>query len=252
MKRLLPLVLLVFLIVGAVSAEAAGATVGVGDDVSYPQCGKALPTGQAFGIVGVNGGLANDFNNCFGTELAWAQSSTGTTAQPKAQLYVNTANPGDVKPPVADWPSSSSSADPYGICTGGDDAPCSWEYGFERASADVSFAGSGTYNWWLDVETVNSWTSSTTKNRADLEGMVYGFAHAGGSVGVYSTASQWKVIVGTVAAGSPLAGLASWLPGARTQAGATGNCKLAPLTVGGRVTLTQWTRGGVDRDHSCV
>src|SRR5688572_8904768 len=30
----------------------------VGVDVSYPQCGGPLPTGQAFAIVGVNGGSA--------------------------------------------------------------------------------------------------------------------------------------------------------------------------------------------------
>ena len=75
---------------------------------------------------------------------------------------------------------------------------------------------------------------------------------AGGSVGLYSTASQWKAIVGTVATSTPLAGLASWLPGARTQQGATRNCKLAPLTIGGRVTLTQWTTAGSDHDHSCT
>jgi hypothetical protein len=251
MKVLLPLGLFAGLLVAGAAADAVAATT-VGYDVSYPQCGRTLPTGQAFALVGVNGGLANDFNSCFGSELAWAQSSTGTTSQPKAQLYVNTANPGDVTPVVADWPSSSISADPYGTCTGADDTACSWEYGYERASADVSFAGSGSFDWWLDVETVNSWTSSTTKNRADLEGMAYGFTHTGGSVGIYSTSSQWKAIVGTVATATPLAGLASWLPGARTQTGATRNCKLAPLTVGGKVTLTQWTTSGIDHDHSCV
>lgn len=252
MTRLPALVLLALLLVAAAAPATARAATAVGYDVSYPQCGKALPFGQAFGIVGVNGGLANDFNTCFRTELSWAESSAGTTSQPKAQLYVNTANPGDVTPVVADWPSSSISADPYGTCTGADDAACSWQYGYERATADVSFAGSGAYTWWLDVETANSWTSSTTKNRADLEGMAYELTSSGGSVGLYATASQWKAITGTVGSGSPLAGLASWLPGARTQSGATSNCKLAPLTTGGRVVLTQWTRSGVDRDHSCI
>ena len=41
-----------------------------GNDISWPQCGGSYPAGQAFGIVGVNGGRANDQNPCFGSELA--------------------------------------------------------------------------------------------------------------------------------------------------------------------------------------
>src|SRR5215471_9385169 len=53
-----------------------------GNDLSYPQCGTAFPAGPAFGIVGVNCGLANDLNPCLGptssypsyrqAELYWA------------------------------------------------------------------------------------------------------------------------------------------------------------------------------------
>jgi len=39
-----------------------------GNDVSYPQCGKTLPSGQAFGIVAVNEGLANNTNPCLAAE----------------------------------------------------------------------------------------------------------------------------------------------------------------------------------------
>ncbi|MEO8282285.1 MAG: hypothetical protein ABI568_02585 [Pseudarthrobacter sp.] len=81
------------LVLHAFPAEAATAP-GPGNDVSWPQCGKALPKGQTFGIVGVNNGLANTSNPCLATELSWAGSSTGAAGQPKAALYVNTANPG--------------------------------------------------------------------------------------------------------------------------------------------------------------
>src|SRR5258708_3621786 len=100
------------------SASAGpAATSTVGHDISYPQCGKTFPSKPAFGIVGVNGGLANDLNPCLGptsaypsykqSELYWAVSAaTGSTTQPKASLYLNTADPGNLYngKPIADWP----------------------------------------------------------------------------------------------------------------------------------------------------
>jgi hypothetical protein len=104
------------------AASAGPATTSAnGNDVSYPQCGKTFPSRPAFGIVGVNGGLANDLNPCLGpssayrsykqSELYWAVSAaTGSTAQPKASLYLNTADPGNLYngKPVADWPKSGA------------------------------------------------------------------------------------------------------------------------------------------------
>ena len=66
----------------------------LGNDISYPQCSKVWPSAQAFGIVGINGGLANTTNNCLVNQLSWSLRSTGITNQVKSQLYVNTANPG--------------------------------------------------------------------------------------------------------------------------------------------------------------
>src|SRR5690348_4585849 len=51
--------------VGTPAAAANAAqqgSVSAGSDVSYPQCGKTLPSGQAFGIVAVNEGLPNNTN----------------------------------------------------------------------------------------------------------------------------------------------------------------------------------------------
>ena len=46
--------------VTAYAAQQRG--IPAGRDVSYPQCGKTLPSGQAFGIAAVNEGLANTTN----------------------------------------------------------------------------------------------------------------------------------------------------------------------------------------------
>ena len=76
--------------------DAGSSTSAIGYDISYPQCGKRIKNG-AFGIVGVNGGVATKPNPCFAEQLKWAYASTNTVAsQDRAQLYINTANPGEV------------------------------------------------------------------------------------------------------------------------------------------------------------
>jgi hypothetical protein len=235
-----------------------------GNDVSYPQCGKTLPSSQAFGIVGVNDGLANNTNPCLATEIAWAQKSSGGTSQPRASLYVNTADPGNLG--VADWPNSNTdpvtknddtNLDPWGQCTGGDDQACAWQYGWNMAVLDAQIrvvSNPGGYKWWLDVETGNSWESGATglqNNDADLEGMVAYFQSIGSTVGIYSTGNQWGQIAGTVSSGSSLYALTNWIPGARTLSQAKSKCSSTPLTGGGKVTATQWT-SSIDGDYSCA
>lgn len=91
----------------AAAAHAAQqARVRAGNDVSYPQCGTMFPSGQAFGVVAVNEGLPNNTNPCLEDEISWAQFSVGGTRQPKASLYVNTADPGNHG--VTDWPASNT------------------------------------------------------------------------------------------------------------------------------------------------
>ena len=278
MRNLLRPVLVVALAVAAavlvLPGVASAATTTVGFDVSYPQCGTTLPAARAFGIVGVNGGIATSANTCLSQQLTWASKSSGAVAaQPKAQLYLNTANPGQVTPTVGTWPKAGST--PYGTCRGANDQACSWQYGWERAhNSVVSFfkpaataahlsSLPSSYRWWLDVETDNSWqTGSTTalkaaaqaRNRATLEGMTAYLTSApqSATVGIYSTGSQWGQIVGTVPTTSNLAKKNSWLASGSTSAtSAAALCKSAPLTPGGRVALAQYVQSGLDHDTSC-
>jgi hypothetical protein len=269
MRRLLVFVVAVGLtFTPAVAAQARPAATLTGNDISFPQCGKTYPSGQAFAIVGVNRGKASNFNPCFSaangyaSEWAWAQTSTGLVkSQAPAQLYVNTGNPGDVLAQynVTDWPTSGDT--PYGTCSGTwtDNAACSWEYGYERASADITFVGTAGVGaagkkWWLDIETVNSWTSDFSKNRASLEGMAYRLKQAGATVGIYSTSGAWSSLFGSgaVPAASPLYSLAEWRPGARTLSQAASNCSLAPFEPSGGVELTQYVTTHLDYDYSCL
>lgn len=229
----------------------------VGNDVSWPQCGKTLPRGQAFGIVGVNNGLANNTNPCLATQLKWAAGSKGGTLQPKVALYVNTANPelaGSWWPKSNDYGGSTVS-NPYGNCDGTQTTACAYMYGYAKAYDDANIrgvSGPSGYLWWLDVESVNSWSANKAANAADLEGMAAYFLSIGADVGLYSTTYQWGQIVGAVTAGSNLYSLKSWIPGATTLAQAKTNCAATPLTDGGKVALTQYLPRSSDYDYSCL
>jgi hypothetical protein len=300
----------------AAAPAGAAPSPATGNDVSYPQCQSHFPTGAAFGVVGVDDGIANVVNPCLTAEIAWAGGTSGTAAssyattpQPRAQLYVNTADPGDVYngQPIADWPSNNvgGGTDPYGACTttvvkighhktttvGQNSPACAWQYGWNAATKDAqTFFGNavsgqgaldqnaGDYPWWLDVETGNTWQSSSgglAMNDAVLEGMVTSFSTlrttggAAAAVGIYSTGYQWNQIAGgeTTVDGNwstlahatgpaPLDGQPDWVPGAISTAGADSTCTAnAAFTrtsaVNANVTLAQWVSGGVDGDVSC-
>lgn len=245
----------------------------------------------------MNDGLANNLNPCLGpdgggyitSELYWANTSSGSNAgsQPKAAVYVNTADPGSTyhHKRTADWPTAGTySGDPYsdsssgpGYCAGSDTQACAWEYGFAKAYQDGRWltgaanavnsslsqaglasvpTGPAAYQWWLDIETGNSWQSGSAgqlMNIADIQGMLAGLTVAGagsGSIGIYSTSSQWATIVGSPTNLGSLSGLPDWIPGASSLAGAQSACTLGSFT-SGVVAVTQWLGSPYDGDWAC-
>jgi hypothetical protein len=260
---------------GSLNLDAVGyfvdgsSGVGTGADVSYPQCGAALPADQAFGLVGVNGQLANTSNPCFTSQLSWAGRSAGGTAQPKAQLYVLFANP--TATAASAWPKSNSfkgyaPTNPYGKCSTRDggklqnSTACSYLYGYALGGDDATTRGvvnPGSFRWWIDVETQFSHQADTALNRAVLEGMVAGLQSGGATtIGFYSTGYQWKTVAGTVPTTSPLYGRASWIAiGPSTLAAAQKACSGTPLA-GGKIAMTQYVTAfgstQIDRDVSCT
>ncbi|MCY1695850.1 hypothetical protein [Curtobacterium sp. SL109] len=249
---------------------------GIGADLSWPQCtvsATTWPSDAAFGIVGVNDGLATTTNPCLADQLRWAAGSTGGTSQPTTQLYVNTANPGqafkdDPSLPRSSWPTSNT--DPhggkvvvparYGVCGGGTGGltslACSYVYGWNRAVQDLADRGvpaSTTYRWWLDAETDGSWQTDVTRNRATLEGMTDAFRASGATVGLYSSPGEWTQLFGTVPSSSQLWRLPTWrATGPSTLARAQAACSTAPFVGGGRVEMVQYVANGFDRNTSCV
>ncbi|MGW8430490.1 hypothetical protein ACWGJ9_05135 [Curtobacterium citreum] len=248
---------------------------GTGVDVSWPQCGKTIPSDQSFGIVGVNGEFGNQPNPCFSSQLAWAGDAVGGTAQPDVQLYSLFQNPGAVQ--ASAWPTSNTflgttvTGSPYGTCTpaaggaGQTTRACSYVYGYGRAATNVGFSGlstPGQYRWWLDVETGLSHQTDVTQNRAALEGMIAAYRKAGiTDLGLYSTGLQFQQVMGSVPTtgadgrASTIRPLPSWIAlGPTTLASAQAACSGTPL-VDGPIRMTQYVSSfagaEIDRDWSC-
>lgn len=241
--------------------KAPKAAVATGYDVSYPQCGTALPAQPTFGIVGVDGGRVLKPNPCLTALVTWAR----TAVDPAPAYYVNTANPG---PRVsAYWPAGQASPRPCATSyPANDSTDCAYDYGWNAASdafgrAVVAAAQAGAPDpasgtWWLDVETGNSWetlqyglTSAYAENdTAALQGMVDHLrSHGVQTVGAYSTSSQWTQITG----GATLGGLPVWYAGVGSLATAQSRCAPASSFTGGPVVLAQWASGGYDADWVC-
>jgi hypothetical protein len=284
MKKFLTILILSFFVIGAIPSavfaarpekagkpkppsDGGGTTEMVGYDISYPQCGRNLPTDHYFGIVGVNGGNAATANPCLADQLVWQSKARDGSNQSKLQLYVNTANPAQYS--LYDWKSWPKSGDtPYGLCTGANDIPCSWLYGWNRSiytegvfksAAESKGLNSNTsdYIWWLDVETMNSWQAGSSdalaRNHAAIEGFAAFYQSKNAKVGLYSTEYQWSEIVGkTIISEGNLVGLPNWRPSGASLSNAINNCGVSPLTTGGKIVLTQYVKKNLDHNHSCL
>jgi hypothetical protein len=241
-----------------------GGSTPTGYDISYPQCGGAFPSSVLFGIVGVNGGIVYSPNPCLGTgdgasELAWAEQYDG---QGDAILYANTADPG---PAVSThWPTGQMSPEPCDASQP-DSTACSYDYGWNAAANSYADAVAAYIQigessptatqtprpnqWWLDVESSNSWEANVVNNIADLQGAIAYLQSQGvGSLGIYTNASSWQSITGGDSV--DFASYLYWQPGSRRESTAQSYCGTFGVT-GGAVTYSQYSAGGFDADVRC-
>lgn len=203
----------------AASAVPASAAPVVGVDISFPQCGRPQPVPGAFGIVGVNNGRPFTANPCLAQEYRWALASG------IVEFYLNTANP--------------------------DGALGGYGYGFDAArdayATAMSQVNAGPgHQWWLDVETANSWSPDKAANTATLTGAIDFLRSRHVAVGIYSTRYQWGLITG----GASMPAVANWVPGARSAAEAPSFCSALRSFSGGPVVMAQYTTQ-FDYDYLC-
>ncbi|MGH9226425.1 MAG: hypothetical protein ACRD2W_22135 [Acidimicrobiales bacterium] len=231
-------------VTGLVLAPAfAAVPTGHGYDVSWPQCGRALPSDGDFRIVGVNGGKPYTDNDCLAAQYQWARGA------PAAAFYINTANPGTASSAV-DWYGQRS---PHTGCSPSNEAACAFNYGYHGARLAYDYAqgqtgGANRHSWWLDVETANSWSSNTDLNVASIVGAAQFFREHAVPVGVYSTDYQWRRITG----GFRMPDVPNWVAGARTGAEAASWCAPGSSFTGGPVNLIQWVQGDLDHNFACA
>ncbi len=250
------------LLAGRAPSAAAATDPNVGYDISYPQCNGTFPSGGGFGIVGVNGGRVYSPNPCLGagdgaSELSWAGMDAG--------LYANTGDPGPAL--STHWPNGQTSPQECNTATnpGSDTPQCHYDYGWNAAAdsyqdavnayVSLGWAQPGATRtpvanrWLLDVESANSWTTTTGLNVDALQGEADYLGSVGvAGVGFYAGSSNWQSITGgtTVFSGYP-----SWVPGAGTLTDAQSKCGGTGAS-GGPVALAQYLSSGFDGDYQCV
>ena len=246
LRRLLPIAA-VLSSAGALMANQVGAMAytsgSTGYDISYPQCGGPYPSG-GFGIVGVNGGYPFVYYNpCLNDQYSHTTN---------AALYINTGyDPSytqvDGKHSTAECVTQSATI------TGSSAHQAAWAVGCSEASRSIAYAtsqgASSPSSWWLDVETGNSWSSTDLSlNQYTIQGIVDTLLRqAPAAVGVYSTAYQWRTIVGNL----PVSGvLADWVATGSTSAGrARATCGTG--FSGRPVWFVQYLHAGFDTNYTC-
>lgn len=223
-----------------------------GNDISYPQCPSGgEPGGPAFGIVGVTGGRPFTANPCLPRQYVWALGSTSAN-QPHVGLYMNSANPGPDA--STNWPAAGGTTPR--ACDGSWSADCAYDYGWLSAqdafNRAIGVAGASTAHlpWWLDVESVNSWSSEMSVNTATLQGAIaFLQAQNVASLGVYSTSTDWEALIGPAGSNELFNGLANWRPGPSNPQDAPTWC--SRTVTGGRVKYVQFPNNGFDTDFAC-
>jgi hypothetical protein len=143
--------------------------------IPYPQCKSitSLPAHDSFDILGADGGRAFTPNMCLDQEYFWATSGTAATVS----FYSNTGNPGPTSSNGPKGQSANSFTCPsqknYRIGTTAYNN-CSYVYDWNAAEYSLDHAGAvagvAPTSWWLDIESANSWTRSTTANIDDIQG----------------------------------------------------------------------------------
>lgn len=235
MKRVLLSVTTLFasLVIFGGVAHAMGAytTGSTGYDVSYPNC-KAKAPGGSFGIVGVTGGLGFSQNPCLTKQAGWFKNLT---------LYVNTGYPGSSRGlDFQNFPKA---------CIATDLNCLAYNYGYNAGLYAIDYANSQNVHsttWWLDVETMNSWTNDPLQNQQSLQGEYDALVASDiTTIGAYSTTAQWNAITGSWKNGWPNWGASTW----RTAKQAKTYCTGHEFT-GGPTYLIQFT-GKLDQDVAC-
>jgi hypothetical protein len=223
-------------------ANGAAAASGTGYDISYPQCGKTLPTSASFVVVGVNGGIPFKDNPCLGEQFRWVKKVKADYA-----FYVNSSNPGTAN---ERWGKPG-----YHPCGGGAaEWNCAYNFGRSAAKHAYNYAARVTnaaagHRFWVDVEHANTWSKTNkSMNIAVIQGMIdYLTLRTGRIAGIYAAPNHWNQIADNAKA----TGIPTWFAAASNRAGAQAKCAGGPVLNGGPLLMVQYVVKGLDYNYWC-
>lgn len=222
-----------------------------GRDVSWPNCprgmgmparrsqGKPMPPPSArFVVVGLTNGPAFHPNPCLAAQVEYARSHHLWTA---AYAVVTYPTRGQLRRYGAAGPRSP--ARPAGRL---------WNTGWAQAQQNLAAmraVGLDSPAVWVDVEPVSPpapWSRRAPANRAVLAGTLARYRDARLRVGLYSTPTMWRDIVGPVRYRLP-----EWrTAGQSTRRAALARCRGTGFQ-GGRAVIAQWYSAREDFDLLC-
>jgi hypothetical protein len=214
----------------ASTAYASGTS---GTDISWPQCGQKLSGLGSFGIVGVTDGTGYSTNPCIAAEASHYANLS---------LYVNTG-----------WNSASIHVNPNSprVCAPTDEDCLAYNYGYNAGLYAVGAAQAASVsvatNWWLDVETSNTWSTDTVQNQNSLQGEYDALTASGATeVGAYSTTAQWNQLTGSWNNGWSGWGATTVKTASQAKTYCTGH-----QFTGGPTLLIQYSGKTLDQDYAC-
>jgi hypothetical protein len=223
-----------------------------GRDVSWPNCPRGMgiparrslglpmpPPSTTFVVIGLTNGPAFHPNPCLRSQVDYARRHRMWTAAYAVVTY-----------PTRQQFAQYGDAGPRPGATRRDRL---WNTGWAQARQNLTAmraAGLRSPIVWVDVEPVSPpapWSGRLRENRAVLEGSLAAYRRAGLRVGLYSTPTMWRSIVGGVRYGLP-----EWrTAGLSTRRAALAACGPTRRFQGGTPVLSQWYTDREDFDMLC-
>jgi hypothetical protein len=223
-----------------------------GRDVSWPNCPRGMgipsrrspgnpmpPPSATFVVIGLTNGPAFHPNPCLRAQVDYARSHGMWTAAYAVATYPT--------------PAQLREYGGTGPRPAGTRRDRVWNTGWAQARQNLMAMRAARLRSpivWVDVEPVTlpaPWSARLAENRAVLEGALAAYRRAGLRVGLYSTPTMWRGIVGKVRYGLP-----EWrTAGLSTRRAALAACGRVRQFQGGPPVLTQWYTDREDFDALC-
>jgi len=224
----------------------------VGRDISWPNCPRGMgiparrspgnpmpPPSATFVVIGLTNGPAFHSNPCLRSQVDYARRHGMWTAAYAVATY-----------PTRGQLRQYGGAGPRPGATRRDRL---WNAGWAQARQNMTAMRAARLRSpivWVDVEPVTPpapWSGRLRENRAVLEGSLAAYRRAGLRVGLYSTPTMWRGIVGDVRYGLP-----EWrTAGLSPRRAALAACGPTRRFQSGAPVLTQWYTAREDFDMLC-